>query len=925
MQRRNISFGAKAVGLACLMVLLIAAGRWALAQEGSHGPSAEEQARFGAAARADYESRYGPPAEMGSGEGVVGPPPEETPGKLPQVVRDTVPEAQLIQLYCVMMQWKTLPFFAAMAAIREVLPPVITQAKELGMSLEMPDTDAVVSEGRQRLDAACAAKSLDEAERLAEEFRTWGRDVGENQMGQVRRAMQDQGKKIGDEMRQQIQDTIAPLIVEEEAKIKADLEAQAQSLAAAKTAQWEGRTSAPSQGELDAARAEIESEMRRRAADRTAEAEAVIQSRVDAVIGAKKTKMEAFGELSKNIGPDIAARIKARTDYEEPSYRERAINLRRDVIMSAFDQQLNVGMEKLSAASQDIEAARQADPTLPTASQIEAELRADRDRLAAELGDLIEKGDEAAITARITAFRDKWDNYRAKAEASATAGLVKGCAAAIEQFGQAKPQIAAGIERINKTLDNCAGRTDEECLKVNEFAPRLNALGGRLENMGASIAVAEQMCQDPMKADKQELIAFLKGVQDQADAVKLYGQALEADKIKAIADSVGAACAQALPPLRAGQQEVAVADLAQLQRAVERCRSKQTESCREVNANLKPAYDQMVKAVKTFNDGVAEAEKICQAPDESNFDRLRDLLGQLRSQGDDLQAQAKELKLLSQVIERPNAAQVCAAATENFGVMRRELAAGMQRLNDAMKGCPGPCVLPPEIMAKKQDLDLRTQDLLARVSGLEGRCREAGTGEIEDSLIDEMEGLKTEAEALRDDWVVLRQEFEELQRQSEGEGASIYIEAEAESASNVIWANRPATNTKEINPRWRPPYYGIGVWYLANGGEWLRYDFDVTVGGNYKVWIRDYVDKFQARGIRRVIVKFDGKTYGTFPETTAPSEGPKGTLAWHRVGDGVNLSPGKHQLLVQKEALTAGAAILDVFYLVTGDAIPPEK
>lgn len=154
----------------------------------------------------------------------------------------------------------------------------------------------------------------------------------------------------------------------------------------------------------------------------------------------------------------------------------------------------------------------------------------------------------------------------------------------------------------------------------------------------------------------------------------------------------------------------------------------------------------------------------------------------------------------------------------------------------------------------------------------------------------------------------------------------IWIEAENETSSFIYpVSQRPAVNMKETKPSWRPPYFGSGDWYLASGGEYLTYNFSVPQSGKYNVWIRDYVDKFQPRGVRRIIVEFDDKKYGTFPEVNIPSEGAKGAFGWHKVGGGIELETGLHKMKITKEATTAGAAILDAFYLTLGDETPPKK
>lgn len=156
--------------------------------------------------------------------------------------------------------------------------------------------------------------------------------------------------------------------------------------------------------------------------------------------------------------------------------------------------------------------------------------------------------------------------------------------------------------------------------------------------------------------------------------------------------------------------------------------------------------------------------------------------------------------------------------------------------------------------------------------------------------------------------------------------SGILIEAESESESGIRpLQERPAPNMKETAPAWRPPYSGSGDWYLAVGGEFLKYRVDVTVAATYLMWVRDYVDRFQARGARRITIEWDGRAYGTFGEVDKDAPGDQGAFGWHKIGNGIFLTAGTHVLKVTKEATTAGAAILDAFYLTPDPADRPAE
>jgi hypothetical protein len=161
-----------------------------------------------------------------------------------------------------------------------------------------------------------------------------------------------------------------------------------------------------------------------------------------------------------------------------------------------------------------------------------------------------------------------------------------------------------------------------------------------------------------------------------------------------------------------------------------------------------------------------------------------------------------------------------------------------------------------------------------------------------------------------------------------GKENGITVEAEDESSTSLLPKTESWHSSKgSSGESWRPPMFGTGYWYLSRGGEYLMYNFSVPKDGKYNVWVRDYVDNFQPRGVRRIVINFDGKNYGTFGETNAsvPSGNKIGVVAWHKVGDGINLKVGSHTMKITKESTTSGAAILDSFYLTTGNETPSEK
>jgi len=258
---------------------------------------------------------------------------------------------------------------------------------------------------------------------------------------------------------------------------------------------------------------------------------------------------------------------------------------------------------------------------------------------------------------------------------------------------------------------------------------------------------------------------------------------------------------------------------------------------------------------------------------------------------------------------------------------KQQIATSLTQMNGIKSDCSdksdAKCKVINANLDKFNNLINQSQKTLTKISDVNSKCSVASADSLDQGLIDLLNSIKADKDTI--DKMVT--DLQTLEAEA-GKNAGITIEAENESSSFIYpVSQRPARNMKETNPSWRPPYFGTGDWYLAVGGEYLSYNLTAPKDGTYSVWVRDYVDNFQPRGVRRITISFDGKTYGTFGETNAfvPSDNKIGVFAWHKVGSGVSLKTGTHTMKIMKEATTAGATILDSFYLTTGTEVPPEK
>ena len=879
---------------------------------GAQGPSAEEISQF--------EKEFGAPPEAFP-EPKIERPTFEQPGKAPEEIKQYVSDKELVEVYCAMTRWKSGAFLTAMEAVKKHVVPAVEKVRELGIEVSMPDVDALKADGLKRIEAICGTSTMDEAQRLSEEFSSWGQNQASASFDSLRTDIQTKTKAKGDELRQKIKAEIDPFVAEERTKIEAELRQYGEQLASQKQAELADSKTPPDVGAIQS---EIQQQIMAQVEGKKSAMKEKIQAKVNSIMGGQKEKFEEIGKLFEGIDKKINDEIKA-GEGQYDQYKKQAFDLRKNLVFKILDKNIEEGLKQLDAASADIEGARKENPSIKSVGEIKADISQDKQVLAAKLDAALEAGDENAFQVALNDFRVKWENYQRDMEKAASQSVGKACTVALAQFGQARTQIDSQAGKITGLKSRCAGSVTEECLKVNEFAPRLGTLESKFADIKTEMGLAEKMCQTPETADRKNLIALMKKIQSDSEDIKVYGKALEAEKSEAIADSAQKACAQVLPQLAAAENEIKKNGLTVLENNISKCKGKISEECNAVN-NLTGDLNKLKRQISGFDANVQKAEDLCsKAASEEDFKTLSDTLNTLKSDGGVLRIAARDLQ--AKQSERMNEKALCRAAAPQFESVKQQIANGLAQMNTLKSDCAGKndtrCNAINSNSGKFDALKNQAQTTLGKIADINSRCVNASADKLDQGLIDAMDSIKKDKDII-DKMVADLKAIEAEAGKSNG----ITIEAENETTSFIYpISQRPAPNTKEINISWRPAYFGNGVWYLAVGGEYLTYSFIAPQDGTYNVWVRDYVDNFQARGIRKTVVSFDGENYGTFPENSSfvPSNNKKGILAWHRVGDGVNLKAGQHTMKIMKEATTRGAAILDSFYLTTGNEVPPEK
>jgi predicted nucleic acid-binding Zn-ribbon protein len=851
-------------------------------------------------------------------DGAVKPPDIPEPETIPEDVKKIVPQKDLVDLYCAMTRWKSGDFYLAMGALKKYLIPAIEQARGMGMDISAPDVAGMTAEGTKRITAICAAKTVDDAERLAKDFAQWGRDSAAATMTGQRGEMESKMKTQGDALRDKVTKVLQPYIDAETAKIEPEIQAKAESIAQSIVAGLDTSKAPPDTSWITA---QVEEQLKPIIEAKRVEIEAKIKAKANEITGPEVKKFQAIGDLFKGMDEKINAEIKAGAG-KYAAEKAKALSLRKNLILKMIDANLATAATQLDGAAADIDKARAMDPSLKSVAEMKADLQQDRKDLAAKLDAALASGDENKLVQIFADFEKKWVTVQEDGNKAAAESVTKMCKDVTTQLASAKAQMQPAIDQITSLQQQCSASTDDQCNQVQALSSRFGTITGKMSDILREMDLAQKLC-DSGSTDPNELVAMLRKIQQDGEDAQTFGAALEADKATVLAGSVKSACNQALPQLKAARVELTNNDLVVLKSKLDTCLGKTTPECAVVN-DAREKYQPFKDEVDAFLKSVDQVTALCtSSKSDADYERILSTLSDLKDQSDQIIADGKDLKELQS--GKAGAEAYCRAIREQVPTQREAALKGMNEAKKELTACKN--VSTPrcaEIAKLKGDIDNITsqvQNVFKNMDQLEKDCKQGASHPSVDQLASRVDALQQSQKGIEGLLTELRAKIAKAEQSKKG----IWIEAENEIASFIKpVSSRPAVNMKETNPSWRPPFYGTGDWYLASEGEWLKYAVSVPTDGVYNVWVRDYIDKFQAAGVRRVILDFDGKRLTVFREVDKAAPGDKGIFGWHKVAS-IMLKAGDHTMMATKEKTTSGAAILDAFYLTTGTEVPPEK
>lgn len=764
-----------------------------------------------------FEKEFGGPPQSFP-EPEITKPQFEHPGTVPDEVRKYVSDKDLVQVYCAMARWKTGQFFSAMDAVKEYVVKPSEQIKaDFGISFTVPDVDAIKKEGEQRLDGICNSSTVTEAEKLAADFADWGQNQNQAKFDGMRAEMQEKLKVKADELHNKINKEVEPFIEEQKSSVQKEISKLADQIVERKKKEISAKLSkSGEEPDIDAIKNEITqavtSELQPKIEQKKKEIQANIQNKVQELIGVEKSKFEKIGESFRNVGQKINDYIKA-NESQYDKYKKEAFDLRKKLVFDILDKNIAEGIAKLDAAAADIEEGKKIDPSIQSAGEMKADLQQDRKNLEAKLDAALESGDENAFQQALNDFRAKWETLQREGEKAMQQSVSKVCTIALAQFDKANGQMNPGIKKIKDLQVKCGNSVTDECLKVNQFSSRFETILSKFSDLKTEMSLASGMCVNPETADRKNMIALMKKIQSDAEDVKVYGEALEADKIKVVAQTAESICRQAIPQLNAAENEIKKNDLTVLENNVNKCKGKNTEECDVVN-KLSGDFSGLKAKIKSFDANVEKVKALCSKPaGEEGLLALADNLNILKSTGDDLRKAATDLQ--AKQSEKMSEKILCRSVVPQIEIAKQEASSGLSEMNSIQSGCAGKtdarCNVINSNGGKFDTVKNQTENILKKISNISAVCASPGDNLPSDSFIADLNLLKTEGDAIK----TAVTDLKSIKGNNYTLGEEIVIPRDS------VWEGvLPAGKTLEM--------FGRIDYKTAGGGQWLM---ELSVNG----------------------------------------------------------------------------------------------
>lgn len=432
---------------------------------------------------------------------------------IPREARQSISDKDFIDVFCLTSQWQMELFYQVM----DIWGPGFVKVKEIatpmGVQMDIPDLAALKAQGKAKVDAVCAAASVEAAQSAVGELLSFGSATQDTfqQVGKTLEArFRDEGNKLAVKIEKQANDYAE----QEKTRLTKEMSTKIAALIP--------KSSGGAPPNMQAIQAQINTLVQQTVAEITQNMEKYVNGIVEKEVG-------PFKQLDALLTDLGAKSVKARaTDTPRGAELKRqAIAKRKQIVQRMLDVNITRAKTELEGARADLELAKRNDPSVKNVDEILAELARDRQALERKIdtalaSDVPGADAEIQFRAAIDEFVNKWTALAQQAEKQRPNAITIRDRAR-PQLILAKAQLLAGAQSITLLLSQSAGKTDSQSEAVNAQASQLTALKDKLN------ALASRIDQAIATLDKVTADSPVKPLMELLDAIQKEGDALQND------------------------------------------------------------------------------------------------------------------------------------------------------------------------------------------------------------------------------------------------------------------------------------------------------------------------------------------------------------------------------------------------------------
>jgi len=474
---------------------------------------------------------------------------------LSEDIKKTIPQKDLLELYCLETKARSGEFFAALFALKSILIPVSNDLKSIGIETEIPDLHAYTDEAFAKLEAICSAGNLDEAQAASRDFRSFGEKVRGELMDlkyNLARRLKTKGEELKKEMEAKVKSEVEQWVQEEKTKIEGELNALANQLAEQEKNNLiqemermqftdEAAAKAYAQSRAEQIKAEITAKINQLAEEKRKKLEEEANKKAEELLGGDAETFKNIAQRMENIEGKIE-NLMAQKSKEYQQYQVQAAQKRKELILMLIDKKVEEGMQKLKEKNEMI---KEKGLPVPDLDDYISLLQQDKERLIKKIDQAIAENRFDSINLIVYEMQESWrkwvqainfeylKSYRPEVVCGHTLSTIK--------HETIEKKVKDGIQRIdlalNREISWAKGKCqslnlppdDPVCQRVARLENELLGAKKKSEDFLSQINTIKEKCSKVTDATKiEEIMDDLISFRDKGKAYQKEMEALKA-------------------------------------------------------------------------------------------------------------------------------------------------------------------------------------------------------------------------------------------------------------------------------------------------------------------------------------------------------------------------------------------------------------